>query len=75
MKLFDLWKLQDFAPGEGVRAGAQQPDFDDAGWIDVPVPGDVHQALIDAGRIEDPFYDRNEEKCAWIEGSASGGTG
>src|SRR3712207_904760 len=20
-----------------------------------------------AGRIEDPFYDRNEEKCAWME--------
>jgi beta-mannosidase len=20
-----------------------------------------------AGRIEDPFYDRNEERCAWVE--------
>jgi beta-mannosidase len=61
------WKLHDFAPGEGLAAGAYTATFDDHAWIPVPVPGDVHQALIDAGRIEDPFYDRNEPECAWIE--------
>lgn len=65
--MFDLWKLQDYAPGAGLAAGAHLPKHADSGWIPVPVPGDVHQALIDAGRIEDPFYDRNEEKCAWME--------
>jgi beta-mannosidase len=65
--MFEQWKLHDFAPGEGRRAGAYQPAFDDAGWIDIPAPGDVHQALIEAGRVEDPFYDRNEGKCAWME--------
>jgi beta-mannosidase len=65
--MFDLWKLKDFAPGEGStrQAFAEQVAMDD--WIDIATPGDVHQALIENGRIEDPFYDRNEDKCAWME--------
>ena len=66
--MFELWKLQDFAPGEGSAAGAHSEEYNDSAWIDVTVPGDVHQALVAAGRIEDPFYDRNELKCSWIEG-------
>jgi beta-mannosidase len=65
--MFNLWKLGDFAPGEGVKAGASSETFDDRSWIDIPVPGDVHRALIAAGRIEDPFYDQNELACKWIE--------
>jgi beta-mannosidase len=65
--VFDLWQLKDFAPGEGVTHGAFAEQFDTRGWIDIRVPGDVHQALIEAGRIEDPFYDRNEDTCAWME--------
>src|SRR5690242_539925 len=65
--MFDLWKLQDYAPGEGVKAGAYTFDYDESAWLDVPVPGDVHRALIAAGRIPDPFYDRNETECAWVE--------
>lgn len=30
------------------------------------VPGDVHSALLAAGRIPDPFYGRNEEKVQWV---------
>jgi beta-mannosidase len=60
-------RLKDFAPGEGVRAGAFQERFDEESWIPVSVPGDVHRALLEAGRIENPFYDRNEDWCAWIE--------
>jgi beta-mannosidase len=65
--VLDLAKLRDFAPGEGVAARAFEKGYEDDGWIEVPVPGDVHRALLGAGRIEDPFYDRNEGKCAWIE--------
>lgn len=65
--MFDRWKLADFTPGDGVTAGAHTEAFDDQQWIDVPVPGDVHSALIAAGRIPDPFYDQNELECAWVE--------
>lgn len=65
--MFNHWKLADFAPGEGVAQGAFEQEYDDRRWMDVPVPGDVHRALIAAGRIPDPFYDRNELECAWVE--------
>ena len=60
--------VRDFAPGEGLASGAADPSVATAdGWLAVTVPGDVHRALVDAGRIEDPFYDRNEDACAWME--------
>jgi beta-mannosidase len=65
--VFDLWKLRDFAPGEGAAHNVYAEQFDTSDWIDISVPGDIHQALIAAGRIEDPFYDRNEDACAWME--------
>ena len=58
--MFDSAKLKDFAPGEGVAAGAFAERLDTSDWIDIPVPGDVHRALMAARRIDDPFYDRNE---------------
>lgn len=61
------WKLGDFAPGEGSADHVYRADYDDSAWIPVDVPGSVHRALIAAGRIEDPFYDQNENDCAWIE--------
>ncbi len=67
MTLNGTWKLHDFAPGAGIIAGAHTPDYADVDWIPVDVPGDVHSALIAAGRIEDPFYSTNEFACAWVE--------
>jgi beta-mannosidase len=61
------WKLKDYMPSEGFSAGAYKENFNDEDWIPVSVPGDVHTALLLVGRIEDPFYDRNELQCAWIE--------
>src|SRR3989454_6670509 len=65
--MFDLWKLQDFALGEEVARQVFTEQFDTSDWIDITAPGDVHQALIEAGRLEDPFYDKNEDTCAWME--------
>ncbi|MFL5654354.1 MAG: glycoside hydrolase family 2 protein, partial [Ktedonobacteraceae bacterium] len=65
--MFDLWKLQDFPPGEGLARKVFAEQFDISDWINITAPGDVYQALIEAGRIEDPFYDRNEDKCTWME--------
>ncbi len=65
--MFEHWKLRDFAPGEGRAAGAHTEPLDMNGWLPVDVPGDVHTALIAAGRIPHPFLDRNELECRWIE--------
>jgi beta-mannosidase len=61
------WKLKDFTPGEGCQLGAFTPHFVmDTSWIDIAVPGAVYQALVAAGRLQDPFYDQNERACAWV---------
>jgi beta-mannosidase len=65
--MFDQWKLMDFDPSEGITASAFSEDFDDSSWLDVAVPGDVHTALIAAKRIPQPFIDRNEDACHWME--------
>lgn len=30
------------------------------------VPGDIHNDLMVAGVIEDPYYDENSKKCSWV---------
>ncbi|HEX9019288.1 MAG TPA: glycoside hydrolase family 2 protein [Anaerolineaceae bacterium] len=65
--MFETWKLMDFTPGAGREQEVFQAGFDDSGWLDINAPGDVHRALIAAGRIPDPFYDRNETEAAWME--------
>ncbi|HEV2128056.1 MAG TPA: glycoside hydrolase family 2 protein [Thermomicrobiales bacterium] len=60
-------KLAHFDPGKGVEAGAAAGDFDDTGWLEITIPGDVHRTLIDAGEIPDPFWDQQEKDCAWME--------
>src|SRR5690349_20480985 len=65
--MFDEWRLQDFAPGEGVATGAHTEHFDDGAWLPIAAPGDVHRTLIAAGRLPDPYYDQNETACAWME--------
>lgn len=32
----------------------------------ITVPGDVHSALISAGRIPDPYYGSNELEVQWV---------
>lgn len=65
--MLERWKLLDFASGEGVTNGAQTVGFNDHDWLSISAPGDVHRTLVDAGRIPDPFWDRNETACAWME--------
>ncbi|WP_394941811.1 glycoside hydrolase family 2 protein [Psychromicrobium sp. YIM B11713] len=36
-------------------------------WLPAVVPGGVHESLLAAGTIEDPYYDRNEASVRWIE--------
>lgn len=36
------------------------------GWLSATVPGSVHQDLLAAGQIPDPFYGLNEYKVQWV---------
>ncbi len=36
-------------------------------WLPATVPGTVHQDLIDNGKLENPFYGKNEEIVQWVE--------
>ncbi len=67
MNLHKNWKLMDFAPGQGLSAGAHMPEYDDSDWLPADVPGDVHTSLVKAGRILPPFYNMNAETCQWVE--------
>jgi beta-mannosidase len=62
------WKLEGFEPGRGAAEGAHRPDFADGGWTPITVPGDVHRALVAAGKLPEPFDDMNVEQCRWVEG-------
>jgi len=39
----------------------------DSEWLPATVPGDVHLDLLKDGKIDDPLYGTNAEKCKWIE--------
>ena len=58
------WRIRDYAPGEGLAAGAVRGSGD--GWIPASAPGDTYLALIAAGRLADPFEARNEAAAAWV---------
>ncbi len=60
-------KLAHVDPGTGVGRGLALAAFDDADWLDIAIPGDVHRTLIDAGKIPDPFWDQQEQDCTWME--------
>jgi beta-mannosidase len=66
LNLDGRWKLRDFTPGQGLAAGADLPDHDDADWHRASVPGDVHTALVEVGRLAPPFYNMNLETCQWL---------
>jgi beta-mannosidase len=55
--------IHDFELAESPVGGPKPTD----GWIPVAVPGGVHEALLAAGRIDDPYRDDNESLVRWIE--------
>jgi beta-mannosidase len=65
--MLDRWRLKDFAPGQGLAAGAHAADLDDSGWTPATAPGDTHQALHAAGLLPDPLGEGGEEACRWVE--------
>ncbi len=66
ISLTGTWQLRDEIltyPLANARALSQCED----GWITQPVPGDIHQGLVDAGRIAEPLLGLNSFDCTWTE--------
>ena len=39
----------------------------DAQWLPAVIPGGVHESLLAAGLVPDPFVDQNEDEVRWVE--------
>ncbi len=50
-----------------LQIGIDQLKQAEPNWIPASIPGDVHQALIQAGRIPEPLEGINSFECEWIE--------
>lgn len=66
LSLNGTWELRDEILTYPL-ANARKLSNLDNGWIPQPVPGDIHQGLIDAGRIQEPLLGLNSFDCAWTE--------
>lgn len=66
LNLNGLWQLHDdllaFDPDQARRVNGLSE-----GWIAQPVPGDIHQGLIAAGKIPEPLLGMNSYACEWTE--------
>jgi len=56
------WRLKQRDPARDIGDDCASDD----GWIPARVPGTVHEALLAAGRIPDPFYGLNERDVQWV---------
>lgn len=69
------WKLLPLLPSEWEKREVWNTDFDPAAavpalddWIKGRVPGEVISDALDAGLIEDPYFELNSRKCEWLAG-------
>ncbi|PCJ52982.1 MAG: hypothetical protein COA79_23165 [Planctomycetota bacterium] len=51
---------------EGEKLGLHLFECKEEGWYQTTLPADVHDIMINAGEIEDPFYGRNSLKSEWV---------
>ncbi len=62
-KLLDAgWQLKQHDPARDLLEEFSAAD----GWVPASVPGTVHQDLLAAGRIPDPFVGLNEHDVQWV---------
>jgi beta-mannosidase len=56
------WQVKQIGPDHSPLTEAQASD----GWLPATVPGSIHQDLIQAGKIADPFFSLNENDVQWV---------
>ncbi len=66
MLLNGIWDLRDEIPGLPLHNAFRLINLQD-GWITNPVPGDIHQGLMGAGKIQEPLIGLNCFDCQWTE--------
>ncbi|GEM_PF-2186859 len=60
------WELRDEFLGFPLHDAFRLMHTQD-GWITTPVPGDIHQGLLAAGKIKEPLIGLNSFDCQWTE--------
>ncbi len=60
--LSEGWRLRRWDPAQPLPEALAEP----SGWIAATAPGSVHEALLAAGQIPDPFYGLNELEVLWV---------
>lgn len=66
LSLNGVWQLRDEILTYPLTRACQL-SYCEEGWIAQPVPGDIHQGLVNAGRIAEPLLGLNSFDCAWTE--------
>ena len=65
LKLDGQWLLKDKECIEFSDDTVSDSELNGSGWLETTVPGDIHPTLIEAGRIPNPFIDKNTKECGW----------
>lgn len=60
--LTDNWQLKERNPAQSLLSDGHGHQ----NWLPASVPGTVHEALLAANVIPDPFYGLNENKVQWV---------
>jgi beta-mannosidase len=67
IKLHQDWKIQSYDKMDDIPDSVHKTGYDEKGWLETAVPGDVHSTLLAHGIIEDPYYSTNDQACRWVE--------
>lgn len=69
LKQLTDWKVKGFWPYHPLRERGMELGNELRGvteWIKAEVPGSIHMDLLNAGLIEDPYFEMNSLKCEWV---------
>ena len=62
------WTIEGMSSEEGLLPRkAYEPNYQPEDRIPAQVPGVVQNHLFQAGRVEDPYWEKNNDKLLWVE--------
>ncbi|MEN6316110.1 MAG: glycoside hydrolase family 2 protein [Clostridiaceae bacterium] len=66
IRLNEHWKLICMEPQDGFPESIESPCLEKGDWMDVKVPGDVNNTMLECGKIPDPYFDTQAREAYWI---------